>query len=1056
MKIHENGKSGVFKFKRLLFLLMGLFLSINMFAQQSALTGTVVDETGSALVGVTVVVKGTTNGTLTNIDGVYSLSKVPENATLTFSFVGMGTQEIARAGKSTVNVTMKTMAHDIDELVVVGYGTQKKSLVTGSIAKVDGGDLQRTAALRVNQALQGKTAGVVITNSSGQPGDFVSIRVRGVGTNGNNEPLYIVDGLPTNGYGIDYLNSSDIESVEVLKDAASAAIYGSRGGNGVVLITTKKGKKSEKFNVSYDGYYGFQNPWHTLDVLNASEYMSAINEAWTNSGVKPEKLLFKSVDGVMMRDTIKCKWDTDWQNEMINHNAMKENHVINLTGGSATSTYASSLSYFKQEGIVAKGQSSFERFTYHLNTTRQFGLMTVGSNINLANITTKSVGANDTYDGSALVQALNMPPVVPVKFDNGTWATPTVFGLGMQEISNPIALLSYRNSQTVTRKAVANVYADFDFGYMIKELSGLRFKTSYNYEYSNVHYRNYSPIYNLDPTHKSTVNSVTTTDNHYTTWNIDNTLTYVKTLGDNNFTILLGHSAYRSYHESLTGTKSDVIFDDFEHAYLDNATDPTSAITGGTFDDHTILSYFGRIDYDYNGKYMMTATVRRDGSSRFGSANKYGYFPSLSAGWVVSRENFFAQSDVVNFLKLRGSWGQNGNENIGNFGYISTMNNLNQIYYFGVDQTQVNGMQPSQIANPSLHWEKAEQADFAIDLGLFNNKLTATLDFYSKTTKDWLLTAPVQYLVGNSAPTVNGGKLNNKGIELELGYKVKAGGVNIDMKLTGAYNKNKVLDIPNTEKVLSGGSGGFGQGGIVRFEVGQPAAFFWGYKTAGIFQNTDAVKNHVTIDSSGNSHILQSTAKPGDVIFEDTNKDGILTDLDRVNLGNAMPDFTGGFNLSLEWKGIDFNMFWYAAVGQESWMCLRRYDQPATNYTHLIYDNRWTGEGTSNKYPRLTKTDANFNGNWKTPSDLFIYDSSYGRLRSLTIGYTFPKTLTEKVKIEALRIYAMGENLITLTNYPGYDPEIGSNTTDNAFSSGVDRGVYPQPRTITFGLNITF
>ncbi|NLU39664.1 MAG: TonB-dependent receptor [Bacteroidales bacterium] len=1046
MKIRENGKTEAFKLKNLLFLLMGLFLSVNLFAQTSQVGGKVVDETGSALIGVTVVVKGTTNGTVTNIDGNYTLAKVPENATLVFSFIGMTSQEISRTGKSTIDVTMKATTHDIDELVVVGYGTQKKSLVTGSIAKVDGSDLQKTGALRVNQALQGKTAGVVITNSSGQPGDFVSIRIRGVGTNGDNEPLYIVDGLPTNGYGIDYLNSTDIESVEVLKDAASAAIYGARGGNGVVLITTKKGKKGDKFNVSYDGYYGYQNPWHTVDVLNAAEYMDAMNEAAANSNVKPDKLPFTDA----RRDTM--RWDTDWQEEMLNRNAMKQNHVITMTGGSENSTYASSISYFKQDGIVAKGKSGFERLTYRLNTTRQFGMMTFGSNINLVQIDTKSVGANDMYDGSALSQALNLPPVVPVMFDNGKWATPTDFGLGMQEITNPIAMLSYRNSGTKTRKAVANVWADFDFGYLIAPLSGLKFKTSYNYEYANTHYRSYSPIYDLDPTHKSTVNGVSTTDNHYVSWNIDNTLTYVKSLGDHNFTLLAGHSAFRSYHESLSGSKSDVIFDDFEHAYLDNATDPLSAITGGTYDEHTILSYFGRIDYDYANKYMLTATLRRDGSSRFGTAKKYGYFPSLSAGWVISRESFFPETDAFNFLKIRASWGQNGNENIGDFQYISTMNS-NLIYYFGLNQDQVNGMQPAKIANPSLKWETSEQANVAFDFGFFNNKLTATVDLYSKTTKDWLITAPVPMLVGNSAPTINGGSVNNKGLELEMGYKARAGNVNIDVKVTGAFNRNEVIDIPNTEKVIVGGSGGFGQGNIVRFEVGQPAAFFWGYKTDGLFQTADDVANHTTTDSLGRTFKLQPNAKPGDVRFVDTNKDGLLTDLDRVNLGNAMPEFTGGLNLSLDWKGIDFNMFWYVALGQETWMVLRRYDQWSTNYTKEMYDGRWTGEGTSNKYPRLAKNDLNFNGNWKTPSDLLVYDSSFGRLRSLTVGYTFPKSLTQKAKIENLRFYVMGENLITLTNYPGFDPEIGSN---NTFGAGVDRGVYPQPKTITFGMNITF
>jgi TonB-linked SusC/RagA family outer membrane protein len=1032
--------------QKLLFLFIGLFFSFGAFAQQSSVSGTVVDETGSPLIGVTVVVKGTTNGTVTNIDGAYTLSKVPEKAILSFSFIGMTSQEIAREGKSTVNVTMQTTTQDIDELVVVGYGSQKKSLITGSIAKVDGTELTKTSSLRINQALQGKTAGVVITNNSGQPGEFVSVRIRGVGTNGDNEPLYIVDGLPTNGNGIDYLNSSDIESIEVLKDAASAAIYGARGGNGVVLITTKKGKKSEKFSVSYDAYKGFQNPWRKMDMLDASEYMDAMDEASTNNGVKPEKLPFLQA----RRDTI--PWNTDWQEEMFNRNAVKESHIVSFTGGSETSTYASSISYFNQDGIVAKGNSNFKRFTYRLNTTRQFGMMTIGSNISLANIETKGIGANDTYDGSALIQALNMPPIVPTQYDNGVWATPADFGFGMQEISNPIALLSYRHNANKTKKAVANVYADFDFSKLSLALSGLKFKTSYNYEYAMVNRRAYNPAFYLDPTHYNTVNSVSYGDSHYTRWNIDNTLTYVKSFGDHNLSLLAGHSAFRDSYENINGSKNQVIFDDFEHAYIDNATDPLSANVSGSYSDHTLLSYFGRVDYDFANKYMATATLRRDGSSRFGSANKYGYFPSLSVGWVLSREEFFPKIDAVNFLKVRASWGQNGNENIGDFGYISTMNSTGNVYYFGVDQDQYNGIQPAKIANPSLKWETSEQANVAFDFGFFNNKLTATLDLYSKTTKDWLLDAPAPRLIGNVAPTVNGGSVNNRGIELELGYKVKAGELNVDMKLTGAYNKSEVLDIPNTEKILSGGSGGFGQSNIIRFEVGQPVGFFWGYKTDGIFQTVDDVKNHVTIDSLGRTRILQPGGKPGDVIFVDTNKDGALTDADRVNVGNPNPDFTGGFNLSLDWKGIDLNMFWYTAIGQETWMALRRYDQPTSNYTQEVYDGAWRGEGTSNRYPRLTKTDANYNGNWKTPSDLFVYNSSYARLRSLSLGYTFPKELTRKVKVENLRFYVQGENLFTLTKYPGFDPEIGG----GVFGAGIDRGVYPQPKTITFGMNITF
>lgn len=1012
--------------------------------QQARVTGTVTDaSTGEVLPGVNILIKGTTSGVVSDLNGKFSI-ETQEGAVLVFQYVGYIKQEVEVGKQMNIDVALAPDVQSLDEVVVVGYGTQKKSLVTGAIAKVDGEEMVKTASLRVNQALQGKTAGVVITNNSGQPGEFVSVRVRGAGTIGDNEPLYIVDGLPTNGYGIDYLNGSDIESIEVLKDAASAAIYGARGANGVVLITTKQGKKGEKFTVNYDMYYGIQNPWNKIDMLNAQEYMDIMNEADTISTGKT-KISFPQD----RKDTL--LFDTDWQEEMFYRDAPKQSHVVSFTGGTDKSTYSSSFSYFNQDGIVAKGNSNFERYTFRSNNTREFGMLTLGTNVNLALIKSKGIGANDSFDGSSLVQALNLPPIVPVKFASGKWGAPEDYKLGLQEISNPVALLSYRHNLSTTHKLVGNVYANFDFGHLFPVLKGLYFKSSYNQEFTLVNDRSYNPLYNIDTNHKNIADNVNENDRQYSTWNVDNTLTYSKILDKHSFTLLAGHTAYKSTYENIWAQKGSLIFSDFEHAYLANATDPLSAQADGTFTEHTLLSYFGRLDYNYDEKYMMTATLRKDGSSRFGPSNKFGYFPSVSVGWVISKENFFPQSDLISFLKIRGSWGRNGNESIGDFTYSAIMSN-SQIYYFGLDQTQVNGNQPSKIPNPNVKWETSQQSNIAFDLGLLKNRITLTVDLYDKKTKDWLVDAPAPLLSGNLPPTINGGEIQNKGIESELGFKTKAGDFNFDIKLTGAFNVNKVLEIKNSEKIISGGGGGFGHGTIQLARVGEPIGYFWAYKTGGIFQTKEDVQNHFTIDSLGNKHVLQSGAKPGDVIFEDINKDGTLDDKDKVNVGNPNPDFTGGLNFSVEWKGLDLNMFWYTALGQQTWMVLRRYDQVTANYSKELVDGRWTGPGTSNRYPRVSKADANFNGNWKTPSDLFVYDSDYARLRNLTLGYTLPSKITNIIRIAKIRVYVQGENLITLTKYPGFDPEIGG----DPLHQGVDRGVYPQAKTYIAGLNVTF
>ncbi len=1021
--------------KKFLLMIFCTVFTLGVFAQTITVTGVVTgSDDGEPLPGVTVSVKGTTNGTITNFDGKYEL-KVPEDAVLLYSFVGMQTQEISVAGQAEINVTLESAYFDVDEVVVVGYGVQKKSLVTGAIAKVGGDELKKASDMRVTQALQGKTAGVVISGNSGQPGDNVSVRIRGIGTNGDAEPLYIIDGLPMSGAGTDFLSSSDIESIEVLKDAASCAIYGARGANGVILITTKSGKTNEKFTVSYDGYYGVQNPWKKVNLLNTQEYVLLTNEASINGN---GSLFFSN------EDVAGFTANTDWQDEMFNYDAPKQNHALSFSGGTETTAYSSSLNYFNQQGIVAEGKSEYERFSYRLNTVSEFGFFKLGTNINLVRITSKGIDTNSHF-GNGLAQAINMPPIIPVTNGDGSWATPEQFGIGLQEITNPVALLSYINSETKTSKFVGGMTGEINFGDIHESLKGLTVKSSFSGEYAAVDHRGYSPLYYLDAMHFTVDDEAGRVHDLYTRWNFENVLTYDKTIEEHHFTLMAGTTAFNEKYENIGGSKKNVIFDDFEHSYIDNATDPESANVWGGFSEHTVASLFGRINYDYKDRYMVAATLRRDGSSRFGSENKYGYFPSVSAGWVISREGFMSGlADKIDILKVRASWGQNGSENIGDFGYTSIIGNQN-IYYFGDSKTQYNGTQPVRIANPSLKWETSEQTNIGIDLATLQSSLRVSIDYYVKTTKDWLVTAPVPMLVGNSAPIINGGEVENSGVELEVSYRKQFNKLYFSASINGAYNKNEVLDIQNAEKRLQGGDGGFGQSGVLYAGVGTPMGIFWGVETNGIFQ-TEAEINAYTNSDGG---LIQPNAKPGDLIFVDADGNGSINNDDRVDLGSPYPDFTGGINLELEYAGFDVSAFLYAALGQEVYDATRRYDMNGTNYRGDWLD-RWTGPGTSNEYPRVTFVDDN--QNMKTVSDFFVHDGSYVRLRNVTLGYTLPKQVTDYMKIDRIRFYVTAENLLTFTDYKGYDPEIGG----GVFSNGIDHGIYPQARTVLGGVNITF
>lgn len=997
-------------------------------AQSSSITGTVLDsETSEPLPGVTVLLKGTNTGTTTDIDGKYKINLADDVKTpvLVYSFVGFTKQEVNVGDRSIVDVDLKVDMQSLDEVIVVGYGSQKKSLLTGSISKIDEKALDNIKTVRVEQALQGAAPGVMVMSNSGQPGDGWTVNIRGFGTPGGAEPLYIIDGLPLSGAALDILNPNDIQSMEVLKDAAAAAIYGARGANGVVIITTKTGKSNTKPSITYQGFYGVQNPWQRQDVLNSQQYVRVLNEAYVNDGKSP----FFSAE-----DISNITADTDWQDAMYYENAPKQSHHVGLTGGNEFGNFSSSLSYFQQDGIIAKGKSNFERINFRINGTRKVNRLELGANINVAQINTKGISTNSQY-GGGINQAINLPPIIPITNSDGSWGIPEDFGLSMQEVVNPIALLSYVNSESGTFKGIGGVNASFEI------LEGLVFKTAYSGEVAYVKSRSFSPIYRINATNKNEISSVSQSSNLYVKGNWDNTLTYKKSIGSHNLTFLLGTTRFREYAEGLGGSKDSLIFDTFDKAYIDNSLQVQGRVGGSFNNEHTLQSYFGRVYYNFSEKYLVEVVLRADGSSRFGKNNRYGFFPAFSAGWAFTEEDFMPNLSFLDFGKIRASWGQNGNENIGDFNFTSLISQ-GHYYNFGLNQTLYNGIQPAFLPNADLRWEASEQLDFGLDLMLLDGKIGVTFDYYEKTNKDWLLDGTGNYprVLGNLVGTINAGEVKNTGYELEINYKeIFSNGIQVNVGLSGSTNKNEVTEIIEGTDHLLGAGGGHGQGTILRGTVGMPLGYFWGYKTDGIF-------NHPA-ELAKAPH--QPFAEVGDLIFVDTNEDGTLDETDKQELGTPYPKLMMGLNLSVEYKNFDLSTFWYSAMGHQIWNATRRADLIVSNYSTTILD-RWTESNTDTSIPRVTSSDLN--RSWRNPSDFYLEDADYLRLKNITLGYTLPRQMTERLRISDVRFYVTSENLLTFTKYSGMEVEVGG----GALGMGIDYGVYPQAKTFVGGVNVTF
>ena len=860
---------------KLLLTAIAMTLSSSLYAQNHKFAGTVVDANGEPIIGATVNVKGSKENAITDIDGRFSISAAP-GQTLVINYIGFSPLETKAA--DNMQLTLSEDRQTLNDVVVVGYGVQKKSVVTASIAKVSADDLAGTAPVRVDNALKGLASGVTVTSASGQPGAASQVRIRGIGTINDSNPLYIVDGMPIEG-GIDYLNPSDIQSIEVLKDAASGAIYGTRAANGVILVTTKGGEKG-KMRVNYNFSYGWQNPWKHRDVLNATEYAVMMNEGLVNAGQAP-----------IYNDPYSYGKGTDWQDEVFDDNAGVTSHEVNLSGASDRVNYYLSLGYFHQDGIVGGNydRSNYRRLTMRSNTTYTvfddqkerslFNKLTVGVNLSYARVNSKSIEANSQW-GSPLGSALYLSPILsPTVSGADADAQAALYGkqymlydkqgrmfsipgTSYQEMNNPLAMLSLPGDKNWSHKFVANFSGDLNIGY------GLKYRISYGADLSFWGADGYTPLYYLSGNNRATLTNAHQSSNRGTVWQIENVVTWDHQFGKHSVNAVLGQSAMQNTGMNLYGSLQNL--KDINKPYMNNTNADRSrgemSASGGPAYKHTLSSYFFRASYNYGERYMAQVTVRRDGSSRFGANNRYATFPSFSLGWNVINEPYFKAPKWLSALKVRGSWGKNGNDNIGDFTYAAwTASPYNTVW--GRGENVVNGVQAGALSNPDLKWEESIQTDLGLDLGFFDNALTFSVDWFKKKTSGMIISMPIPNYVGSEAPLGNVGDMENKGVEMEIGYKWYVGKAKFHVKGNASYLKNTLTNLGNTSGYLELDNMQ-NTGTITRATNGEPFPYFYGYKTNGIFQTMDEVKAYV----NDKGDMLQPNAKPGDVRFVDVDK----------------------------------------------------------------------------------------------------------------------------------------------------------------------------------------
>ena len=989
---------------RMMVCLIGMLLPMCMFAQQITVQGVVKDQTGETVIGASVMEKGTTNGTITGIDGDFSLNMSP-NGTLVVSFVGYKTQEVQVKGQKQLQVVLSEDAEMLDEVVVIGYGTMKKSDLTGAVSSIGNKDIKDSPVSNLGQAIQGKISGVQIVDA-GKPGDNVSIKIRGLGSINNCDPLVVIDGVPTD-LGLSSLNMADVERLDVLKDASATAIYGSRGANGVVMITTKRGTEG-KGKLAVSANYSFQNATNVPSLLNAAQYAELSNDMMVNSGRNPNP---------EWANPSELGAATDWMDELLRTGVM-QNYTVSYSGGNEKSHYYVSGGFLDQSGIVKS--VNYRRFTFQSNSDAQVLKWLKFSNNITFSADTKKSGSYNIGD------ALKALPIYPVKNEDGSWSGPDGNSEWYGSTRNPIGPTELNKSQTDGYNFLANLTAELTF------TKWLKFKSTFGYDAKFWFIDNFTPKYNWKPT-PTEETSRYKSDNKSFTYLWDNYFLFDHTFAEKHRVgLMAGMSAQWNTNDYLNAQKNVFMFDNVHE--MDNGEEMYAI--GGNETEWALLSYMARVNYSYEDRYLLTATIRRDGSSRFGKKHRWGTFPSVSVAWRASQEKWFPKNDYINDLKVRAGYGVTGSQaSVGNYSYLASYNT--SVYPFGISSGNQTALVSSTLANPYIHWEEVAQTNIGFDASLFNSRVMFSFDAYLKETRDMLVKASIPITSGFEDTTTtytNAGKVRNQGIEMSLHTINLTGELGWETNLTATYNKNKIKDLNSDVPYYINQ---INNSYVTMLAKDYPINVFYGYVTDGIFQNQSEV----------NTHAVQPGAEPGDIRFRDLNNDGVINDSDRTVIGNPNPSWLFSMNNSLSYKGFELSVFLQGIAGNKIYNA-NNIDNTgmaaAYNQTTDVL-KRWQGEGTSNSMPRAVFGDPNQN---TRVSDRFVENGSYLRLKNITLSYTFPKQWLQKTQIENARLSLSCENVATITGYSGFDPEVGIN--------GIDQNRYPISRTFSLGLNFNF
>lgn len=989
---------------RMMVCLIGMLLPMCMFAQQITVQGVVKDQTGETVIGASVMEKGTTNGTITGIDGDFSLNMSP-NGTLVVSFVGYKTQEVQVKGQKQLQVVLSEDAEMLDEVVVIGYGTMKKSDLTGAVSSIGNKDIKDSPVSNLGQAIQGKISGVQIVDA-GKPGDNVSIKIRGLGSINNCDPLVVIDGVPTD-LGLSSLNMADVERLDVLKDASATAIYGSRGANGVVMITTKRGTEG-KGKLAVSANYSFQNATNVPSLLNAAQYAELSNDMMVNSGRNPNP---------EWANPSELGAGTDWMDELLRTGVM-QNYTVSYSGGNEKSHYYVSGGFLDQSGIVKS--VNYRRFTFQSNSDAQVLKWLKFSNNITFSADTKKSGSYNIGD------ALKALPIYPVKNEDGSWSGPDGNSEWYGSTRNPIGPTELNKSQTDGYNFLANLTAELTF------TKWLKFKSTFGYDAKFWFIDNFTPKYNWKPT-PTEETSRYKSDNKSFTYLWDNYFLFDHTFAEKHRVgLMAGMSAQWNTNDYLNAQKNVFMFDNVHE--MDNGEEMYAI--GGNETEWALLSYMARVNYSYEDRYLLTATIRRDGSSRFGKKHRWGTFPSVSVAWRASQEKWFPKNDYINDLKVRAGYGVTGSQaSVGNYSYLASYNT--SVYPFGISSGNQTALVSSTLANPYIHWEEVAQTNIGFDASLFNSRVMFSFDAYLKETRDMLVKASIPITSGFEDTTTtytNAGKVRNQGIEMSLHTINLTGELGWETNLTATYNKNKIKDLNSDVPYYINQ---INNSYVTMLTKDYPINVFYGYVTDGIFQNQSEV----------NTHAVQPGAELGDIRFRDLNNDGVINDSDRTVIGNPNPSWLFSMNNSLSYKGFELSVFLQGIAGNKIYNA-NNIDNTgmaaAYNQTTDVL-KRWQGEGTSNSMPRAVFGDPNQN---TRVSDRFVENGSYLRLKNITLSYTFPKQWLQKAQIENARLSLSCENVATITGYSGFDPEVGIN--------GIDQNRYPISRTFSLGLNFNF